>query len=357
MIKGQTLIASDGLECALYPLESVRITQTHYGSTSHNSYEVKNTGLFDVTGANGDTYKGEIFAPFTCKVVAIKTGKGCGNQVVVVSTKKVHLANGDIAYARFGFGHDDTVDVKLGQIVKQGEHLGNCGKKDASAIHSHLMLGVGEWTRGNSIPTCKNKNNATIYYMPNAIDIDDMFFVDGIRTFSKYLTTDTITTNEDGTTTYIVSNENKPKGVTCIFKKFSGKTLDLTQFIVARDESKHQIELTKEIIKARSNTIIDNSTYLGVLMPIGIYDIQEIINANNYNWVKVADGVYFAMVGDCYIEYQADTTDYKALYKALESKYKALEKKYDTLSTNYSSLEENLTQAKEKINKAIEVLK
>lgn len=351
MIKGQTLVASDGLEVALYPLETCRITQSHYGSTSHSSKTIKNTGLWDVTGGSNDTNKGEIFAPFTCKVVAIKTGKGCGNQVIVVSINKVHLANGEIAYARFGFGHDDVVDVKLGQIVKQGEHLGNCGKKDATATHSHLMLGVGEWTRGNSIPTCLNKNNAYIFYMPNAIDIDDMFYMNDTK-YQKYLTdTDKIETNGD-TTEYYISNDN----VTCHFKNYTSSVLDLTQFIVARDESKHQVEITKEIIRARNDTNTEDSSYLGVKMPVGIYDVKEIINANNYNWVKVADGVYFALIGDSYIEYQADTTDYKALYKSLESKYKALEKKYDTLSTNYSSLQENLTQAKEKINKAIEVL-
>lgn len=353
MIKGQTLVASDGLEVALYPLESVRLTQNYYYAYSHGSNEVKNTGLWDITGVSGDTYKGEIFAPFTCRVVAIKTGYANGNQVIVQSVNKVHLANGDINYARFGFGHDNKLDVKLGQIIKQGDKLGDCGDYgNVSGVHSHIMVGVGEWTLGNSIPTCKNKNNATIFYMPNAIDIDDMFYVNGIRSYGKYKTADKITT-KDGVTTYYMSLCK----YYCYFKEYTKSTLDLTQFIVERDESKHQVELTEEIIRARNNTIISDETYLGVKMPKGIYNVVEKISANNYDWIKVADGVYFALTGNCYIEYQADTTDYKKLYKALLSKYNTLESEYETLKNNNSSLQENLTQAKEKINKAIEVLK
>lgn len=358
MTKGQVLIASDGLEVALYPLESVRITQTYYGSTSHGSNIVKNTGLWDVTGVNGDTNKGVIYAPFTCKVVVCLTnGKSSGHQVVVQSLNKVHLANGSIGYALFGFGHDNELDVKLGQIIKQGEKLGDCGDYGyVTGVHSHWMIGVGEWTRGNSLPICKNKSGSSIYYMPNAIDIDDMFYINGIREVAKYLNGDKITNNEDGSITYYVSNDK----VTCNFKKFSGQTLDLTQFQVERNESKHQVEIKIEIIRARKDHYISDDTLLGIKVPIGIYNVLETYTDKEYKWVKIADGVWFALAGvvnETYIEYEADTTDYKKLYNALNKEFKALQEEFETLRNNYSSLEKDLTNAKEKIESAIKVLK
>lgn len=57
MVKGQKLFASDGYQVCLYPLESIRITQTCHGSTSHSSNKVSNTGLWDVTGVTGDNPK------------------------------------------------------------------------------------------------------------------------------------------------------------------------------------------------------------------------------------------------------------------------------------------------------------
>lgn len=363
MKKGQTLIALDGLEVALYPLESIRITQTHYGTTSHASNKVKNTGLFDVTGCSGDANKGVIFAPFTCKVVAIQKGKSNGNQTLVQSVNKVHLANGEIDYARFGFGHDNVLDIKLGQVIRQGEKLGDCGNYgNVTGVHSHFLLGTGEWTRGNSIPTIENKNGSNIFYMPNAIDIDDMFYAEGINRIAKVINSvksstksyDTVTENSDGTitqVTYCDATSAKPNfKVTNTWRKWTGDTLDLTKFIVDRDETKHQVELTKEIIRARKATTLDDSSYLGLKMPVGIYNVVEIVNANNYDWVKITDGLYFALTGDCYIDYPADDTDYKNKYEEEVKKYDTLKNQYDSLNNKLTSLNDEYSKLQDEYN-------
>lgn len=372
MKKGQTLIASDGLEVCLYPMESIRITQTHYGTTSHASYKVKNTGLFDVTGCDGDAYKGVIFAPFSCKVVAIKTGKVNGNTVLVQSLNKVHLANGEIDYARFGFGHDNVVDVKIGQEIKQGEKLGDVGNYgNVTGIHSHFMCGVGEWTKGDTIPTTTNKNGNTIFYMPNAIDLDDMFYINGINEIAKVINKsksatksyDTVIENNDGTITQVTycdaTTNNKNFKVTFTWKKFEGQSLDLTKFQVERDEFKHQVEVKKETIRARKEPYISDLTYLGVKVPVGIYNILETTADTQYKWVRIADGVWFALAGTegtTYQEHEPDTTDYKEKYNELLSKYQALKVKETTLNKTIDELNKKVAERDEKLQQIKEIL-
>lgn len=231
MIENQTLKANDGLECALYPLESIRITQTHYGSTSHSSYKVKNTGLWDVTGGASDETKGKIFAPFSLKVVQVYTGKSNGNTVLCVSTNKVHLANGKTDYVSFAFGHDNVVDVKKGQTYVQGEHIGDTGNYgNVTGVHSHFILGTG---KSNSIPTTTNKEGKTIFYLKNAIDIDDLFFINGIKEIALVTGKDSVTENEDGTTTQITYCDDMK--VTNTWKKYEGDEMDRLIKIVKDD--------------------------------------------------------------------------------------------------------------------------
>lgn len=356
MIKGQTLIASDGYEVCLYPMESIRITQSHYGSYSHSSNEIKNTGLWDVTGVSGDNPLGYIYAPFTAKVVAVKTGKASGNTVILVSTNKVHLANGELAYARFGFCHDNTLDVKLGQTVKQGEFIGNAGNYgNVTGVHSHFYIGVGEWTRGNTVPTCKNKNGSVIYYMPNAVDIDNFFFIDGIRTFGKYKTADKFTYKDNGDVDHWMSTDRLYN----YWKKWHGESLDLTKFKVERDESKYQVEVLKEEIRARKDHVISDDTYLGVKVPVGIYNILETYTDSKYKWVRIADGVWFALAGvvnENYIEYPANSDDYKAKYEEEVKLYNELKTQYNDLNNKYTDLQVENMELEKKIEKVKEAL-
>lgn len=287
MIKGQKLVAADGYEVALYPLESIRITQSYAGSTSHGGKTVKNTGLWDVTGVSGDNPKGAIYAPVTMICKAVKKGYASGNQTILQSVNKVHLGNNTIGYLIFGYGHDANLDVEVGKIYEQGTKIGDCGSYgNVTGVHSHLIIGTGEWTYGNSIPCTLNKNGAYIYYCPNAIDIDDAFYTNGIRRIE--------TTKVDGITLY--------------WKEYNGTTLDLHKFIVDRDKTKNQVELTEEIIRARNATNTKTSSYLGMKMPIGIYNILERTTANNYDWVRVGTDVWFALTGTCYKLYDAEET-------------------------------------------------
>lgn len=312
MIKGQKLVASDGYEVLLYPLESIRITQSYKGSTSHSSNQVSDTGLWDVTGVTGDNPKGYIYAPCTMIVKVIKTGYVNGNTVILQSKDKVHLPNGNLDFVCFGFAHDNVLDVKVGQEVVQGQHIGNCGSYgNVTGVHSHLMLRVGKWIYGNTIPTCWNKKGYKIFYLPNAVNIDKFFYKDNVRTID--------TSNIDG----VIKLDWKEHD-----------DMDLNILKVDRDNTRHQVEIKEALINARSeHSTSSTKTKLGKL-PVGIYNVYETYDDGTYKWFRVGSGVWVATLSSwtCYKDYPA--TDSSA------DKIKELE-------TRITSLESKIKQAKE----------
>ena len=185
MYPGQRVVASDGYEVALYPMTTIDITQSYAGATSHRCTNIYNTGLWDVIGHTGASYQSNIYAPFSGTITVQKSS---GNQRVLSSSNKVHLANGSLDYANFGWGHDNELLVQLGDTVTQGQLIGYTGTKDASSRHSHFMLGTGEWTRGNNLPLCYSPGaGGNIYYMPNPIDIDDIFYANDTSIYTYYI--------------------------------------------------------------------------------------------------------------------------------------------------------------------------
>lgn len=326
MIKGQTLVASDGYEVALYPLESIRITQSYKGDTSHGSNSIANTGLWDVTGISGDNPLGAIIAPFSGKIVACKTGYSNGNQRILASNAKVHLPDGTLDYANFGWGHDKNLLVKLGDEVKQGQLIGYTGTYGyVTGEHSHLMIGKGKWTKGNSIPLCWNKKGSRIFYMPNAVNIDKLFFKNNIRKIN--------TSKVDGS-------------VSLNWEEYND--MDLTILQVSRDTSLHQVEITEALINTRSEHSTSGSK-LGKL-PVGIYNVYETYNDGAYSWYRVGKGIWIATLTSwtCFKDYPAESgDDYKSKYEALEKKFDTLEANYNTLNSNYASLNSKITKIKE----------
>lgn len=190
MYKGQTLIANDGYEVALYPQTACTITQTSYGTYSHRCKNQTNSGLFDVVCVSGS--KEPIYSPFSCKVVAFKSGYTNGNQCMLQSLNKVHTANGQLQYVTWGFAHDNTLSLTIGQTFNQGDLIGHNGDYGyVTGVHSHLILYAGAWPYGNSIPTCVSKSVSNIYYSPNPIDLDDLFYAN--NTTMNTTTKDSVT--------------------------------------------------------------------------------------------------------------------------------------------------------------------
>ena len=141
MRAGQTMVASDGYEVALFPLEYMRISQGENGSTSHQgSYAIDFLGW----GANGRVYQCPCYAPCKIKVVYASSG----TYRIFESVNKVHLADGSLDYLTIWFSHcDDNSPYYLGRIINQGEQCNATGTNgNVTGDHSHIICKKGRYT-------------------------------------------------------------------------------------------------------------------------------------------------------------------------------------------------------------------
>ncbi len=152
-----------GVEDFLCPFTDMYITQ---GSNSNFSH--KGVMANDVRGrVSGIRYP--YYAPCTSRCVRTYPSSG---QVMWQSTNKVRFANGRIDYATYMTAHDNTMNAYLGQIVNQGEQLGNMGDKgNATGVHCHIQV-------SQSNDTTWTKNQYGVYHFNNEYDLDDCYFVD-----------------------------------------------------------------------------------------------------------------------------------------------------------------------------------
>ena len=162
MYKGQISVRG-GVEDFLCPFTDMYITQGSLGSYSHQGILAN-----DVRGrVAGIRYP--YYAPCTSK--CIKTYPETG-QVMWQSLNKVRFSNGRIDYATYMTAHDNTMDATPGQIVKQGDQLGNMGNKgNATGVHCHIEV-------SQSKDTTWTKNQYGNYHFNNEYDLDDCYFVD-----------------------------------------------------------------------------------------------------------------------------------------------------------------------------------
>lgn len=164
MIKGQKSIIG-GIENFLCPFTDMYISQGSNGAYSHKGIMAN-----DIRGKIAGI-KYPYYAPCTCKCLKKypKTG-----QVMWQSINKVRFANGRIDYATFMTAHDDSMNVKIGQVVSQGEQLGNMGKKGYSnmtGVHCHIQV-----SQSNDATWIKNKYGN--YHFNKEYDLDECYFID-----------------------------------------------------------------------------------------------------------------------------------------------------------------------------------
>ena len=167
MYKGQKSVRG-GIQDFLCPFMDMYITQ---GS---NMGTHKGTQANDVRGANAGV-KYPYYAPCDCKLIWRDVSNGQG---MWQSLEKVRFANGNIDYATFVTAHDETFDAQVGQIVRQGEQLGNMGSKaggggTSTGVHCHIEIAQHKYDISNW-----KKNKYGIYCFPNETDTDDCYFVD-----------------------------------------------------------------------------------------------------------------------------------------------------------------------------------
>ena len=173
MRAGQTLVASDGYEVALFPLTSLYMTQDEGGDYSHyGTYNIDFIGW-----ENGQrVYNAPLYAPCSIKLLHFWTAQANGNMQVWESTNKVHLPNGQLDYLTISVAHDNNPPyASIGTIVRQGilfYHTGTYG--DVSGDHVHTCIGQGHYQGYTDRGEHEDLTNRIHYWDGNYVNNTDI---------------------------------------------------------------------------------------------------------------------------------------------------------------------------------------
>lgn len=168
MLKNQTSKIDD-VENMLCPFTDLYITQGS-GEGTH-----KGTMAVDVRGIESNI-KYPYYAPCTLKCIKLYKDNG---QVMWQSINNVRCANGYIGIVTIMTAHDNTMDARPGQIVKQGQQLGNMGDiGNTTGVHCHIEI-----AQGKDISWYKNKYG--IYNFNNEVDLDEACFFDNTNILNR----------------------------------------------------------------------------------------------------------------------------------------------------------------------------
>lgn len=152
----------NGYECSMCPFTGDNvITQFAYSNYSH-------AGSTAIDVADGNEKKA-YYAPATVKCVKIDTTY-CFTWWQTVD--KVWQPNGILDYATYMFGHDESMNCNIGQIIEQGVQIGNYGAGgNATGVHCHIETARG--LQNGWIP-----NSSNVYVLPNASLLEEVCFMD-----------------------------------------------------------------------------------------------------------------------------------------------------------------------------------
>lgn len=177
MRAGQTLVASDGYEVALFPLPYLNMSQDEGGDYSHQgTYNLDFLGW----GPLGRIYQAPVYAPVTMKVVYVALNYSAGNAIGYESVNPVHLPNGSLDYLCCYFAHDSNPPyTNIGDIVNQGDlcyHTGTYG--NVTGDHVHTCLGQGHWQGLTNRPTGHWDLTNRIHYW-DGVYVNDTTIIEG----------------------------------------------------------------------------------------------------------------------------------------------------------------------------------
>lgn len=173
MRANQRMVASDGYEVMLFPLEYMNISNPE-GATSHAG-----TLQIDFLGwdANGRVLNCPYYAPCTCRCVDI-TDTSTNNRVYE-SVNMVHLADGTLGYVTFECAHDNFPVTTVGSILTQGQLMGHTGTAGyVTGDHLHFQCGRGTYQGWTQLPNGNwmLSNEMHIY---DACYVNDTTIIDG----------------------------------------------------------------------------------------------------------------------------------------------------------------------------------
>lgn len=168
----QRLIASDGYEVMLFPLEYLYMSQDEGGDYSHAG-----TLAMDFLGWNslGRVYQCPYYAPCSCTCIASTES---ANRIWQ-SQNKVHLPNGTLDYVTFVVAHDNNPPA-VGSTRVQGQLLGHTGTAGfVTGDHLHLNIAQGTYANWEQVPPNNNWQLRNSIHIYNACYVNDTVIVQG----------------------------------------------------------------------------------------------------------------------------------------------------------------------------------
>lgn len=134
MIANQTLVAQDGYEVCLFPMDVLHMTQDEGGDFSHS-------GTYNIDFV-GTTTRYPLYAP--CKL-RIRRIVADSNGLILDSVDKVHLPNGNLDYITLLVAHDNNPpSMQIGHVFNQGELFYRTGTYGyVTGDHVHMCIGQG----------------------------------------------------------------------------------------------------------------------------------------------------------------------------------------------------------------------
>lgn len=154
-------------QMAIFPMRNLRVTQGERSSYSHAGSLAQDHG-----GAAPNT-NDAVFAPFDGTVMRVR--QDSSHETYFVSDGAVRCPNGYVGVVTMTLMHDNVLNVKEGQHLRQGEKLGDKGgfgggHPDAFARHSHIEVSRGVQTR-------QVRNTQGTWCTPEQMSLQDVFFI------------------------------------------------------------------------------------------------------------------------------------------------------------------------------------
>lgn len=244
----------------IYPLKTMRITQSYHGETSHRLhwYQANDYRDYPIDDGGLDSGRDPIYCP--CDEMKVTAIRGLGNASVtntiwLVSTSPVVAPTfNDIAFMTLTHSNDqDLSKIKVGDIFKRGEIICHEGSDGATSNHIHIVAGKGY------CDTWIENSNRKWVMKGECLPPEDVFFLD--------------------------SNFTKE-----VFGGFLPwvelpKELSYVGTPVPRDSTQNQLEVLVTNLRARREPNLQGDI-LGYIQP-GIYTYTDEKNIDGYKWYQV----------------------------------------------------------------------
>lgn len=246
-------------EYAIYPFEYMRITQRH-DEGNHLAHWQPFKGCSDKPWdeATQDGGRGYFVPKNDYKIVEKLGNQSGGYNIRLETTNKVYIPYQDepviLEITLTHINKDDYDKVKVGQVIHKNEKIlreGTSGQ--SSGNHLHCTANIGKYYGFK-----ENGNKKYCFVYEKSLTPIEAFYVDSSV---KIL-------------------DSKGYAFKEVPSQYVGKPVE-------RNTKIDQIEVIVDSLRARKEPSL-NGAILGYINK-GFYDIQEKVNADNYDWYKVQD--------------------------------------------------------------------